>query len=375
MNDEATAPIQRQGDLVIPGDVSVGGDMAVSHNAAVGGKMNVRGHANVDHNLVVKGWLRAKNVISHFRGFYLQLAGAPTDGRSGDYIFVKDEEPSEAVSVWVWDVASGEWVDSGVDTDMPTEVDIDESDVDLMAHFLTGQVVGETSIIDNLTTDSADDVLSAKQGKRIWDRIVPLVATLEMSVGSLQEYTADDVAVVLTWSCRRDGANKVPTTVVIKRDGVTVETIANPQSYTGSYSGTFNKLGDTVFSGEITADGLTATASKTVKQVLPCYIGFYPYSASEIPVSADIIKGSLTKKVLSSVTGLSGTYANATRGHYLTMLVPGGMSIARVASSGFDVPMQSAKSSSITVGGQSYTYKIYRTASGINVGDMTIVVS
>lgn len=381
-NETSVTPIHRQGDQVIPGDLSVGGDVAVSHNADVGGRLGVRGHATVDHNMVVKGWLRAKNIICHFRGFYLHLVDAPTDGRSGDYIFVRDEEPSEAVSVWVWDVTTETWVDSGIDTTMPTEIDIDESDVGLMAHFYTGQVVGETSIVDNLTTNSADDVLSAKQGKRIWDRLVPLVPEFTVNVSNPQEYTGSDKQVILGWSSKRDGALRLPTEVKIYKDSDLIERIVQPESATGLKVSAFNKLdssaliGDTVFSIEITADGMTKTASQTVRQVLPCYIGFYSYSSSGIAEHADTIKNSLEKKVLSGVSGLSGTYNNLTSGDYLTILVPNNLTITKVTSSGFDVPMQHPMSdSSITVGGVARTYKIYRTASGINPGNMTIVVS
>jgi len=354
---------------------NVPGDFSIGHNAEIGGHQRVRGNGIFDHNVTVKGYLRAWNIESMFLGFFVDLADAPDGHQAGNYIFVKDDGSTTTASIYYW-TTSG-WVDSGMDTTLPTTVDVEDTTIPYEAVFESGEIVNETEIIDNLTTDSAHDVLSAKQGKRIWDRIVPVEATLAASVSNPQEYTGNDLSVTLTWTCKRDGVNKTPTQVVIKKGVTTIETISTPLSHTGTYSTTVNALGDTTFTVEITADGLTATASKTVQQVLPSYVGFYTYDPSSIiHVSAATMKSSLTKKVLTSVSGLGGTYTNDSNTKYLTLLVPNSLTITKVTSSGFDVPMQRVDpdDSIECPTGTTRTYKVYRSASPINAGDMTIAV-
>lgn len=355
---------------------NVSGDFSIGHNSEVGGHQRVRGNSTVDHNMIVKGWLRAWNIESMFLGFFVSLEDAPDGKRPGNYIFVKDADSTTIASIYYWTVSG--WVDSGMDTTLPTNVNVEETTIPYEAVFESGEVVNETEIIDNTTTDSAHDCLSAKQGKKIWDRIVPVVPSLSASLSNPVEYTGSDIGVILTWGCKRDGVNKIPSRVVIKKDGVTVETVSTPLSHTGTYGSTVNKLnastlvGDTVFTAEITADGLTEIASVTIRQVLPSYVGFYVSGAT-----ADAMKGSLTKKLVNVVSGLSGTYTNDSNTKYLTILVPNNLTIGtgKVSSSKVSIPMNPAVSdTSITVGGAARTYKVYRSVSTFNAGDKTILV-
>ena len=87
--------------------------------------------------------------------------------------------------------------------------------------------------------------------------------------------------------------------------------------------------------------------------------------------AAGLVLTDLVKQAIK--TSPAGTYSlnNTTTGHYLWLCVPNTMTIKKVTSGGFDVPMEAAQSSTTAVD----TYKCYRSSSPINQGAMNIVVS
>ena len=48
----------------------IDGDVAVGRNVTIGGKTTIRGSARVNHNLVIDGWLEAKNVKGPNKGLF-----------------------------------------------------------------------------------------------------------------------------------------------------------------------------------------------------------------------------------------------------------------------------------------------------------------
>lgn len=237
------------------------------------------------------------------------------------------------------------------------------------------QAIANVAIVQT-TGQNTKSVMSQKAVTDELDSIkatvYPVTAGLTSNIAKLQEYTGTDIALTLTWSCKRRGVAKIPSQVVLKKDNNIIETITSPSAATGTKSTTINLLGTTTFTAIVTADNIEAQASLSLKQVLPCYVGFYATGAT-----VNAMKGSLTKKLVDSVTSLSGTYTNQVSGNSLIICVPSSMTITKVKSSGFDVPMnEPVIDTSVIINGVAQEYKIYRSASatGINAGNMTITV-
>jgi len=229
------------------------------------------------------------------------------------------------------------------------------------------QTIGQDPDVVMSQKAVTDELTSIKQ--EIW----PLELTFSHNVGNPIEYTGSNVNATLSWTCKRQGAAMIPSSEIITQDGTTIDSNVPPAAASGTKATTVNKLGSTGFVLTIQADGMTKTASTSINQVLPMYVGFYAHGSS---ATANTMKGSLTKKIANSISSLGGTYKNPTNGYDLVILVPNDKTITKVVSGGFEVPMSAATTdTSINIGGAK-TYKIYKSASatGINAGNMTITV-
>ena len=74
------------------------GDVSVSRNVAVGGSATVRGSATIDHNLIVKGWLEARNIKGPAKGLFktaLQLREAYPNPHEGWWALVGNTLPAQ----------------------------------------------------------------------------------------------------------------------------------------------------------------------------------------------------------------------------------------------------------------------------------------
>lgn len=99
----------------------IDGDIAVGRNMNMGGDAHVAGSQTIEHNLVVKGWLKADNVIYPNKGFFSTLASlqeAYPEPQEGDIAAV-----GTAPTFTVYNVVDGEWTE--------TEGTIDLSEIDL----------------------------------------------------------------------------------------------------------------------------------------------------------------------------------------------------------------------------------------------------
>lgn len=94
-------------------------------------------------------------ITQRFKGWFsdtTELNDAYPSPAVGDYAYVMGATSSDPVDIYSCTTA-GTWSDSGNDVDTSTT-----------QTFHSGQEVQDVSIIDNLNTNSADDVLSAKMG-------------------------------------------------------------------------------------------------------------------------------------------------------------------------------------------------------------------
>lgn len=145
-------------------------------------------------------------------------------------------------------------------------------------------------------------------------------------------------------------------------DSITV----NDQPATGDNKQFSDVRETSTYTVKATKDDKQVQGSTTATFVAPMYFGF---SAESEAASLNI--SSLNKQAIK--TSPNGSYAlnNTTSGHYLWLCVPNSMTINKVTSGGFDVPMEASQEGTTSVD----TYKCYRSSSAINEGDMNIVIS
>lgn len=188
--------------------------------------------------------------------------------------------------------------------------------------------------------------------------------SLELSINPiLIEFTGSEKDTSVAWKIMRKGVGVTPTVLTFKQDGVALsaELVAN-----GSINAKVNKLGDTVFEIAVEAEGMKKSASKKLTMVLPVYMGF----AGASDVSGLAITG-LSK--YAPLTSPAGTYKikNNADGIYLWLCVPDTMTINKVTSSGFTVPMREVQTGQTELGG----YKCYRSSNAIVAGEYTYTIS
>ncbi len=188
--------------------------------------------------------------------------------------------------------------------------------------------------------------------------------SLELSINPiLIEFTGSEKDTSVAWKIVRKGVGVTPTVLTFKQDGVVLsaELVAN-----GSINAKVNKLGDTVFEIAVEAEGMKKSASKKLTMVLPVYMGFA--GASD---AAGLAITELSK--YAPLASPAGTYKikNTADGIYLWLCVPDTMTINKVTSSGFTVPMREVQTGQTELGG----YKCYRSSNAIVAGEYTYTIS
>ena len=188
--------------------------------------------------------------------------------------------------------------------------------------------------------------------------------SLELTINPiLIEFTGSEKDASVSWKIMRKGVGVTPTVLTFKQDGVA---LSAELSANGSINAKVNKLGDTVFEIEVEADGMQKSASKKMTMVLPVYMGFA--GASD---AAGLAITELSK--YAPLASPAGTYKikNNADGIYLWLCVPDTMTINRVTSSGFTVPMREVQTGQTELGG----YKCYRSSNAIVAGEYTYTIS
>lgn len=188
--------------------------------------------------------------------------------------------------------------------------------------------------------------------------------SLELSINPiLIEFTGSEKDASVSWKIMRKGVGVTPTALTFKQDGVA---LVAGLTASGSINAKVNKLGDTVFEIAVEAEGMKKSASKKLTMVLPVYMGFA--GASD---AAGLAITKLSK--YAPLTSPAGTYKikNNADGIYLWLCVPDTMTINKVTSSGFTVPMREVQTGQTELGG----YKCYRSSNAIVAGEYTYTIS
>lgn len=188
--------------------------------------------------------------------------------------------------------------------------------------------------------------------------------SLELSINPiLIEFTGSEKDTSVAWKIMRKGVGVTPTVLTFKQDGVA---LSAELSANGSINAKVNKLGDTVFEIAVEAEGMKKSASKKLTMVLPVYMGFA--GATD---AAGLAITELSK--YAPLASPAGTYKikNNADGIYLWLCVPDTMTINKVTSSGFTVPMREVQTGQTELGG----YKCYRSSNAIVAGEYTYTIS
>lgn len=217
-------------------------------------------------------------------------------------------------------------------------------------------ISAEATARSNADTEHESRLLALEQSE--W----PL--SLELSINPiLIEFTGSEKDASVSWKIMRKGVGVTPTALTFKQDGVA---LVAGLTASGSINAKVNKLGDTVFEIAVEAEGMKKSASKKLTMVLPVYMGFA--GASD---AAGLAITKLSK--YAPLTSPAGTYKikNNADGIYLWLCVPDTMTINKVTSSGFTVPMREVQTGQTELGG----YKCYRSSNAIVAGEYTYTIS
>lgn len=413
---------------------SVGGSVAVGRDITVGGRSTVRGNATFNRDVYISGWLNARNIRGAGKGLYEtvdKLNSAYPNPENGWFALVGDTLPADIYRAWGGEwvatgqkggepvlelakltelsesleneisarVAADEALKKAVDAEVTARANGDKELSDALAKeiadrekAIADEVLARTAAIEAeaqardtaisaeaTARSNADTALQTAMNENVKElkgadtehesRLLALEQSewplsLELSINPiLIEFTGSEKDTSVAWKIMRKGVGVTPTVLTFKQDGVVLsaELVAN-----GSINAKVNKLGDTVFEIAVEAEGMKKSASKKLTMVLPVYMGFA--GASD---AAGLAITELSK--YAPLASPAGTYKikNNADGIYLWLCVPDTMTINKVTSSGFTVPMREVQTGQTELGG----YKCYRSSNAIVAGEYTYTIS
>lgn len=384
---------------------NIQGNLSTSRDITAGGHLNVRGNSVFGHNVVIKGWLDAKNIKGPCKGLYASeetLNEAYPKPMPGWYALVGNTLPANVYrsdgSKWVATGEQGGEVNLYLDQLEEDVANLDDDVKDIQELIGNGFLVAgsvqfnatatevtltyklrksdgtETpyNVTVPIVTPEKAGMMSAAD-KQSLAKVLTNITELEQAVWPLTasfsaspsviEYTGQAQETTLSWTVKRKGANATVTSLTVKQGSNNVYSgTANP----GSQKVSVNTKGSTKYDLSATADGLTVTGSAVVNMVLPMYFGFAEAtSASALNIT------SLGKQAIKTSPGGTYTLTNGTEGHYMWLCVPSTMTINKVTLNGFDVPMEADQGASTALG----AYKCYRSSNALQAQAFTIVVS
>lgn len=413
---------------------SVGGSVAVGRDITVGGRSTVRGNATFNRDVYISGWLNARNIRGAGKGLYEtvdKLNSAYPNPENGWFALVGNTLPADIYRAWggewvatgqkggepVLELAKLTELSESLENEASARVAADEALKKAIDAEVTARTNGDKELSDALTKEiadrekaiadevlarttaieaeaqardtaisaeatarsNADTALQTAMNENVKElkgadtehesRLLALEQSewplsLELSINPiLIEFTGSEKDTTVAWKIMRKGVGVTPTELTFKQNGVA---LAAGLTASGSINAKVNKLGDTVFEIVVTADGMKGSTSKKLTMVLPVYMGF----AGASDASGLAITG-LSK--YAPLTSPAGTYKikNNADGIYLWLCVPDTMTINKVTSSGFTVPMREVQTGQTELGG----YKCYRSSNAIVAGEYTYTIS
>lgn len=205
------------------------------------------------------------------------------------------------------------------------------------------------SELSSTSTNPVQNKVIADEITSIWDTINPF--SISSTITSEYEFDGKDHTITVTVTPK----NGTPTSV-------TVNGTAATQQANGTWTATFTKntQGSTSYPVTASYKGKNYTDSPSVNAYLPTFAGI----ATVDSVSNLNVTGLATKR-----RSIEGSYSvtNTQDGSstYYAWFCANGVTISRITSGGFEVPVEVVATKSVTVGGKSFTYNCYRSTNNV----------
>lgn len=284
----------------------IDGDVAVGRNVSAGGDANVQGNARVGHDLIVEGWLEAKNIKGVNKGLFASAAALreaypqPHDGWFAGVSASEADITALGLTVQqgkalfrMYVGCGGDWVCEPINK--LYEIVVDNTMVTQLRTKLTALEEDLTA----LEQKHAAEVLELQRA--VWALEVGMTASpTVIEVGKATSVTA-------SWTARYKGSNVLGQSTLTFNGGSGASTLtAGTSTKTVSLSPT--SPGTTTLNITVGYNGMSASASMQVRGVYPSYLGKI---AGEATVTAALVT-SLTKtlNISKSMTQSGQTLTN-----------------------------------------------------------------
>lgn len=213
-----------------------------------------------------------------------------------------------------------------------------------------------TSLLYKKLRDLPDYETITNQINEVKDMAISFHITTNASVSPSTIYKGESTNVNISYSASVSGKPLTCTATLNSENG---EAISNP--YSVSDNRTFKVY--IHINNEDPKINIIVSKDVSVRAYYPRYYGVLN---SETITGTQIV--ALTKMAAASSAAANNVKTTVATSSYLWLCVPNGMTINKVTSSGFDVPMSSPINVEVTNKG---TYKCYRSVNKINVGTIT----
>lgn len=279
---------------------SIQGNLSVSRDITTGGHLTARGNSVFDHNVIIKGWLDAKNIKGACKGLFAsveKLEEAYPKAMPGWYALVGDTLPAD-----VYRAEGGEWVATGekggevnlyLDQLEEDVANLDDEVKDIQELISNGVLVADTvkfnatatavtmvyklrksdgteneyTVTVPIVTSEKAGMMSAADKKKIIDldaAVWPVTVTLNVSPSIVEVGVSTKVS--LTWNVMRKGF-EVFDESEMTLNGEEIFATAKDVTVNESSPKTIDYTLKAVY------QGVTGSATKQVNVVYPSYFG------------------------------------------------------------------------------------------------------
>lgn len=279
---------------------SIQGNLAVSRDITTGGHLTARGNSVFDHNVIIKGWLDAKNIKGACKGLFAsveKLEEAYPKAMPGWYALVGDTLPAD-----VYRAEGGEWVATGekggevnlyLDQLEEDVANLDDEVKDIQELISNGVLVADSvkfnatatavtmvyklrksdgteneyTVTVPIVTSEKAGMMSAADKKKIIDldaAVWPVTVTLNVSPSIVEVGVSTKVS--LTWNVMRKGF-EVFDESEMTLNGEEIFATAKDVTVNESSPKTIDYTLKAVY------QGVTGSATKQVNVVYPSYFG------------------------------------------------------------------------------------------------------
>lgn len=195
----------------------------------------------------------------------------------------------------------------------------------------------------------------------LMNEVFPLELTVRAGQ-SLIEFDGSAHQVKFSITTKRKGSSVVAETMTFTPSNGEPDTIVPNNSLT-ERTIEVSDLGKTTLTVQASYQGVSKTASANVEMILPIYVGF----ADKDNSLADIIQGDTVEKHISKNLNSLTSLDNQEDGANLIIALPSNLTLKKITSGGFDVPMDQ-KTDAIAVGNETCSYKVYYSSNMMAAG-------